>query len=1133
MGNEATARAAIEAGVQGVFSYPGTPSTEISEIFSTISHFDLDSVDRSKYPDYVPYPVYFEYSVNEKVALEKAIAFSIGHKSALCCMKNVGMNVASDALMTVAYQKIYGPLVVVVCDDPGCHSSSNEQDSRHWGRMASVPLFNPAHPEDAYQMTKEAFLLSSEIQLPVIVRLTTRISHTRSTVGYNGITPNLKRGSFKRAAVQINIPARNADAHQQLVDKVHSDTFQRYFWNNNTARNSSSSNRYGIISSGVSDVYLEEVLTRYQLKQRVATLKLGLLYPFPEKDVLLFLKQGFQYVLILEELEPVIEHQTRTVAQKNNLNLKIMGKGFSTLERTGEYSVSMITQVVSDFMSLSLKGVKKPLEGLNGLVSNLPQRPPTLCVGCPHRATYYVLKLVIPRSEKGPLLCGDIGCIGLGALPPLKMLDTVNHMGMSIPMAQGLSEAMAHQHPNGVIAIVGDGTFFHSGVPALLNAVYTKANITVIIFDNRTIAMTGGQEHPGSPRESGPHNVDIEGLARGVGVESIATVDPFNVKQMFHTLKGAIDHQGVSVVVAQSPCIKIDSPLLPDRSGKSVVVDPTLCSTCSHHLDPSQDCSQVCNPSSGLARARAKIAADIHIQAKNQACPANICNHGFFNSILAGDYSTSLSIIRDNLLFARTCGDICHRPCEGDGVNKVPIKQLKKYVSSIDGNFTDFTPLEKRVEAAQRQAHRVAIVGAGPAGLSAAYDLLLQGFSIDIYEKEQSAGGLLKFGIPDFRMDKGGYESEIQFLANHGVGFNFGQALGSEITLEALHRDYDAVILAMGLGRSLLLDRVEQALPRSQKYSAVEFLKQFNQGQLNLGGHSTIIIIGGGNSAIDAARAAKRVDHSNRVILSCLESRESMPAFDQEIAEALDEGVELITDSEINTINPVDDHHFTLTLTRPSTGERVTTLRGNLLVTAIGQRGDPETLTGNHTHAQAISLDTEGRLASDQWSEIPCDHPSGSEVCPLFVAGDIASGNHMSLIGAIGSGKKAAIGVRRALQGYRYHYEADETLQALNHKKPLAIDSFPDSNWEVHTPDQWSRDLSRFDLYQPCERCNHCIDNFGCPSLVKVNGKVQIDQSSCTACGLCIDVCPNNAIKWGEMTVDPSPPTASLEAETR
>ena len=1119
MGNEATARAAIEAGVQGVFSYPGTPSTEISEIFSTLSSFDVDAVDRTLHPQYVPYPVYFEYSVNEKVALEKAIAFSIGHKSALCCMKNVGMNVASDALMTVAYQKIYAPLVIIVCDDPGCHSSSNEQDSRHWGRMASVPLFNPAHPEDAYQMTKEAFLLSAEIQLPVIVRLTTRVSHTRSTVGYNGIQLNQKPGAFKRAPVQINIPARNADAHQQLVDKVHSEKFQRYFWNNNSLTSSSSSNLYGVISSGVSAVYLEEVLSRFKLQQRVATLKLGLIFPFPEKDVLLFLKQGFKYVLILEELEPVIEHQVRSVAQKNNLNLKIMGKGFSNLERTGEYSISIMTQVISDFMSLSLKEIKKPLQGLNDLVSNLPQRPPTLCVGCPHRATYYVLKLVIPRTDEGPLLCGDIGCIGLGALPPLKMLDTVNHMGMSIPMAQGLSEAIDHQHPNGVIAIVGDGTFFHSGIPALLNAVYTKANITVIIFDNRTIAMTGGQDHPGSAKHQGTHNVEIEGLVRGVGVESVSTVDPFNVKQMFSTLKGAISHQGVSVVVAQSPCIKIDSPLLPDRSQMKVVVDHNHCSTCFHHVDKTHPCSQLCTPSSGLARARAKIAAGIHLPAKDQLCPANICNHGFFNSILAGDYSTSLAIIRDNLLFARTCGDICHRPCEGDGVNKVPVKQLKKYVSSIEDNFNDFTALDKRIKETERQHHSVAIIGAGPAGLSAAYDLLLQGFSVTLYEKEQSAGGLLKFAIPDFRMDKGGYETEIQFLATHGVTFNFGHALGSEITLDGLLADYGAVILAIGLGRSLLLDQVEKALPRHHKYSAVDFLRQYNLGLIDLRAGSTLIIIGGGNSAIDAARTAKRIDQNNRVILSCLESREAMPAFDQEIAEALEEGVELITESEVNNIEAGDDQNFSLTLKNTLTGKTITTLNGHYLITAIGQSGDPDSLTGNH----GITVDKEGRLPGGPSSELSYDHPSGNRAGALFVAGDIASGNHMSLIGAIGSGKKAAIGVRRALQGYQYEYEADEPLQALNSRQSHGMDSTHALKWEEQSPDQWSGDISRFDLYQPCERCNHCIDNFGCPSLVKVNGKVQIDQGTCTACGFCIDVCPNNAIKWAEATADISP----------
>ena len=229
MGNEGIARAAIEAGVDGVFAYPGTPSTEISEIFNYVNSFQNNASNKVKYPKLVSHSVYFEYSINEKIALEKAIAFSIGNKSALCVMKNVGMNVASDSLMSITYQTIGAPLVIVVCDDPGCHSSSNEQDSRYWGPMASVPVFNPATPDDAFQMIKQAFELSGKIKLPVIVRTTTRVSHTRGIVTYGIINYENHEARFDSLPEHIDIPARTASAHVRLLDKLKSETVLSFF----------------------------------------------------------------------------------------------------------------------------------------------------------------------------------------------------------------------------------------------------------------------------------------------------------------------------------------------------------------------------------------------------------------------------------------------------------------------------------------------------------------------------------------------------------------------------------------------------------------------------------------------------------------------------------------------------------------------------------------------------------------------------------------------------------------------------------------------------------------------------------------------------------------------------------------
>ena len=338
IGNEAIARGALEAGVGGVFSYPGTPSTEISEVFNMVCNFQRIFENEKDYPELVKNKVYFEYSINEKVALEKAIAYSIGNKSSMCVMKNVGMNVASDALMSITYQTIVAPLVIVVCDDPGCHSSSNEQDSRYWGNMASVPVLNPATPGDAHRMAKEAFRLSEELRLPVIVRTTTRVSHTRGMMEYGEIKAVSREPFFERIPEHINIPARTAAAHKKLLDKLGGKLLEKYF-NEFNRIYFPGNKKYGIISSGVATSYLLEIISRNEFSEKVEIFDLGLIYPFPEKDILSFLKKRFDKILILEELDPIIENATRKIAQTHQIETEILGKNFGCIGSTGEFSL--------------------------------------------------------------------------------------------------------------------------------------------------------------------------------------------------------------------------------------------------------------------------------------------------------------------------------------------------------------------------------------------------------------------------------------------------------------------------------------------------------------------------------------------------------------------------------------------------------------------------------------------------------------------------------------------------------------------------------------------------------------------------------------------------------------------------
>ncbi len=1094
MGNEGIARAALEAGVNGVFAYPGTPSTEISEIFNHINNFQNIPINKEKYPDLTLDSVYFEYSINEKIALEKAIAYSIGSRSALCVMKNVGMNVACDALMSVTYQSIAAPLVIIVCDDPGCHSSSNEQDSRYWGPMASVPVFNPATPKEAFEMVKLAFLLSGEIRLPVIVRTTTRVSHTRGVLNYGIMGPRNRDAVFDRLPEYINIPARTATAHTKLLGKLKSDAVLALLDSRSKLMLNNKNAKLGIISSGVATTYALEILHGNQYADKIDLLDLGLIHPFPEEAVKTFLAKGYEKILVLEELDAFVETATRTIAQRYNLDVAIYGKGFSGLVSTGEFSIDLLTSVFEDFAFTSfLKNT--PLAGINTFLDKLPQRPPVLCAGCPHRATFYLLKLAIPRDQSELIMCGDIGCFGLGALPPLKMIDTINHMGMSISMAQGLYESF---HDAGkskkVVALLGDGTFFHSGLSSLVNAIYTKANILVIIFDNRTVGMTGHQSHPGAPQNTKYHEIDIPKLLNGLGVEVAETFDPFNIPESYQKVSRAMEHTGVSVLVSRAPCIFLSA----SKSGKGkknkIIVDPNLCNTCGNHLDHSLTCSRCYAPKNNLSRAKAKLMSGVSIPGNEELCPANICNHGFFNSILEGDYKVAVEIIRDKMLFARTCGDICHRPCElfSNETNIVPIKKLKKFVSAIDENFYDFSIPINRVWKAKSQDKSIAIIGAGPAGLSAAYDLVQNGYEVLVYEKGAKAGGMVGNAIPSFRMDKSSFEYEIAQLRLMGVRFHFNTELGKAITLDQLSCLNSAVLLAIGLNKAKTLSVVENNLPPNKKIDAISFLQTFNEGKKIIEDGSVVLVIGGGNSAIDAARAAKKLCPDNNIIVSCIETADAMPAFAEEVVHAQSEGINFINDSYLEDCS-YDGGKIMVTLNGFDSKTLLHQFGCNCVITAIGQTTDAEAIA-------KLQKDESTRVLNDN-----C-HTGYKNV---FVAGDISSGNSMSVIGAIASGKKAVVAIRKLLEGYAFAYEGEKALERLN-TNPTPLQKLPSSDLEAgEIPD-----IGEYNLFQSCQKCNHCIDNFGCPAMVKVNGKVTIDESRCTQCGLCIDVCPNNAIRW-------------------
>lgn len=511
-GNEAIARGAWEAGVRVAAAYPGTPSTEILETLS----------------DYDPADITAQWSTNEKVALDTAIGASFAGVRSLAAMKHVGLNVASDSLMSFSYIGAHGGLVLVVCDDPGIHSSQNEQDTRLFCRLAGVPVLEPADAQEALDFTKAAFELSETFQTPVIVRGTTRLSHTRSVVRVGQRSVPTSRGFIDDHTRTVTIPANARRLHPKVIARE--AALARWFSTTPlTRREDGQGDRScGIITSGLAYLYVKEAAPH------LPVLKLAGSYPLAA-DAIRDFAASVGRVIVVEELEPALEEAIRA--------LGIPAEGKSLFPRLGELSVELVREGLAKAGLMEAPAVIAPLD------IQPMARPPVLCSGCPHTASFLALRSV------GAHVAGDIGCYTLAAIDPLRSMDTCVCMGASIGNAIGMAKAGADKP---VVATIGDSTFLHSGIPPLIDAVYNKADITVIVLDNHITAMTGGQDHPGTGRslrgEAAPR-VDYAALCRAIGIDWVRVVDPYDVGRLLQTLREATAHHGVSVVIASRPCV--------------------------------------------------------------------------------------------------------------------------------------------------------------------------------------------------------------------------------------------------------------------------------------------------------------------------------------------------------------------------------------------------------------------------------------------------------------------------------------------------------------------------------------------------------------------------------------------------
>lgn len=542
-GNEAIARGAYESGVCVGTGYPGTPSSEILE-------------NLAKYEE-----VYAQWSPNEKVALEVGIGASLGGARTVVTMKHVGLNVAADPLFTLSYTGVNAGLVVVSCDDPSLYSSQNEQDNRHYARAAKIPMLEPSDSQEAKDFVILGFEISEQFDTPVLLRSTTRVSHSKSVVKVLDARKEVKFSYEKNPQKYVMVPGHAIIRHVLVEERL--AKLQEYSEKVSVNRIERKNGKLGIITSGISYQYAKEVFPD------ASYLKLGMSYPLPKKMILSF-ASGVKKVCVVEELDPFLEEQVRA--------LGVEMCATEILPRVGELTPEIIRQkfweigcFLKEPKSATTTSKNEKRKHKERIASHLPARPPVLCPGCPHRGVFFALR------QLRATVFGDIGCYTLAALPPLEIMDTCVCMGAGVGGALGFEKASTG--PKGrVVAVIGDSTFVHSGITPLIDIVYNKGCSTVIILDNRTTAMTGRQDHPGTGvtlKGEKTKALDFVKLAEAVGVNSVAVVDPYDLDETRKTIKAELEKEEPSLIVSSRPCL-----LVQKLSGEMLEIDLEECVDC-------------------------------------------------------------------------------------------------------------------------------------------------------------------------------------------------------------------------------------------------------------------------------------------------------------------------------------------------------------------------------------------------------------------------------------------------------------------------------------------------------------------------------------------------------------------------
>jgi indolepyruvate ferredoxin oxidoreductase, alpha subunit len=989
-GNEAIALGAWEAGVHVACGYPGTPSTEIMEALARFPEVDC------------------EWSTNEKVALEVAIGASIAGGRAMATMKHVGLNVAADPFFSAAYTGANGGLVVVSADDPGMHSSQNEQDNRLLARAARVPMLEPATPQEAKDFTAAAFAISEHHDTPVLLRTTTRISHGKGEVEVGQRAPVARRPYLRNPGKYVVLPAHGRVHHLQIErERIPGLEREAANW----AQVFEGGAELAVITSGAAFLYVREALPEATI------LKLGMSHPLPVEMIRQFV-EGKQRVVVVEELEPYLEEQIRA------MGVACEGKAELGLPRCGELSVELLRRALLD-QEAAVEALELP---------PIPPRPPVLCAGCSHRGTFYVLK------QLDAIVSGDIGCYTLGASAPLGSMDTCINMGASVGMAHGMEKVMNEEERRRLVAVIGDSTFYHSGLPGLVDVLYNGGHSTTIILDNHITAMTGHQENPGSGRTIRAETagqVQLEPLCRGLGIEQVRKLDPYDLLEVWRGLDEELHRDAPSVVLAEAPCVLHER----QRFGDPVSIDLKRCTEC-------MACTEVGCPAIELREDHLEVnpllcVACTHCQQVCADCNAGIDIPQVLELVHQKRYGEAFKVLLRQSPFPAVAGRVCPHPCDHE-VNALGFPQERTYTGRYPDLVADFpTPgrpsklsvrdVEKflgdygienftgaEFAPAVERPERVAIIGAGPGGLSAAWQLRRRGFSVTLYESFPEPGGMLRYGIPEFRLPREVLDAEIDRFYMVGIEIRCGVEVGKDFSFHELTTTHDAVIIAVGDSAPQELKLEGTGPAREGLLYGVDFLRRVNRHLPVKVGHH-VAVIGGGNTAIDCARSAKRL--GAEVTVYYRRDENEMPAIQEEIDDAAADGVTF----EFRT-NPTrvvcDEGQVTgLELVRMQPGP----------LDASGRRR-PQPVAGSEFEVQVDNVILAvgeradlGFLADsgvDYAHEVGVSFVGSTSRAGVFACGDVAFG-HGTVTQAISTGRRAAEAVEaRANQRRQSRSEA-------------------------------------------------------------------------------------------------------------